>query len=111
MVGAWTAIDERQGCGDYGRSPHWCAAAAEELAKRGHAVVLVARRAERLAAVAQRCGERSQVVVADVSRRDDVKRVVAEAVARWGRVDVWINNVGQGISRVPSELTDSDVTR
>jgi short-subunit dehydrogenase len=85
------------------------AAAGEELAKRGHTVVLVARRAERLAEVAQRCGERSQVVVADVSRRDDVKRVAAEAVARWGRVDVWINNVGQGISRVPSELTDSDV--
>ena len=85
------------------------AAAAEELAKRGHTVVLVARRADRLAEVATRCGERSQVVVADVSRRDAVKRVVTEALARWGRVDVWINNVGQGISRVPSELTDTDV--
>jgi len=85
------------------------AAAAEELAKRGHTVVLVARRADRLADVAKSCGERSQVIVADVSRRDEVKRVVAEALARWGRVDVWVNNVGQGISRVPSELTDTDV--
>ena len=85
------------------------AAAAEALAKRGHAVVLVARRADVLAAVAKRCGDRSQVVVADVSRRDEVKRVAADALARWGRIDVWINNVGQGITRAPSELTDQDV--
>jgi len=85
------------------------AAAAEALAKRGHAVALVARRADALAAVAQRCGDRAQVIGADVSRRDEVKRVMAEALRRWGRVDVWINNVGQGITRAPSELTDQDV--
>jgi len=85
------------------------AAAAEELAKRGHAVVLVARRQEALAAVAKRCGDRAQIVTADVSRRDEVKRVVTDALGRWGRVDVWINNVGQGITRAPSELTDEDV--
>jgi short-subunit dehydrogenase len=85
------------------------AAAAEELAKRGHALVLVARRQDALAAVAKRCGDRAQIVTADVSRRDEVQRVVSDALARWGRVDVWINNVGQGITRAPSELTDEDV--
>jgi short-subunit dehydrogenase len=85
------------------------AAAAEELAKRGHAVVLVARRPDALAAAATRCGARAQIVTADVSRRDEVQRVVSEALARWGRVDVWINNVGQGITRAPSELTDEDL--
>ena len=85
------------------------AAAAELLAARGASVVLVARRADALRAVAARCGDRSLVVVADVTRRADAKRVVDEALRRFGRIDVWINNAGQGITRMPSELTDEDV--
>jgi NADP-dependent 3-hydroxy acid dehydrogenase YdfG len=85
------------------------AAAAEEIARRGHSVVLVARRAAELQEVAQRCGARVQTIVADMSRRDEVERVAREAIDRWGRVDVWINNVGRGITRRPSELTDEDI--
>jgi NAD(P)-dependent dehydrogenase (short-subunit alcohol dehydrogenase family) len=44
-----------------------------------------------------------------MGRRGDVKRVVADTLARFGRIDVWINNVGQGISRMPSQLTDEDI--
>jgi NADP-dependent 3-hydroxy acid dehydrogenase YdfG len=72
-------------------------------------VVLVARRKDALEAVAARCDGRARVAVADVSRRADVKRVVDEAIAAFGHIDVWINNVGQGISRQPSELTDEDI--
>jgi short-subunit dehydrogenase len=35
--------------------------------------------------------------------------VVDTAIARCGRIDVWINNVGQGITRMPSQLTDEDI--
>ena len=35
--------------------------------------------------------------------------MVEEALGRFGRIDVWVNNAGQGISRAPSELTDDDV--
>ncbi len=38
-----------------------------------------------------------------------MQRVVARAVELAGRIDVWINNVGQGIYRMPSELTDADI--
>lgn len=48
-------------------------------------------------------------IVADVTRREEVRRVVEESLARFGHVDVWVNNVGQGISRPPSELTDQDI--
>jgi short-subunit dehydrogenase len=48
-------------------------------------------------------------VVADVTERANVRRVADEVLAKWGRIDVWINNAGQGITRLPSELTDSDV--
>jgi len=85
------------------------AATAELLASRGMSVVLVARRKDALVRVAARCGARALATVADVGRREEVRRVVAEALARFGRMDVWVNNVGRGISRAPSELTDEDV--
>jgi short-subunit dehydrogenase len=85
------------------------AALAELLAKQGASVVLVARRQDALQAVAARCAGRAHIVVADMSHRDDARRVVDESVARFGHIDVWVNNVGQGISRAPSELTDDDI--
>jgi len=85
------------------------AALARAVAERGANVVLVARRDEALREVARACGERAHPVVADMTRREDVRRVVAESLARFGRIDVWVNNVGQGISRMPSQLTDQDI--
>jgi short-subunit dehydrogenase len=85
------------------------AALAETLAARGMPVVLVARRGDTLANVASRCADRGFVVVADMTKRGDVRRVVAESIARFGRIDVWVNNVGKGITRMPSELTDEDI--
>lgn len=85
------------------------AAAAEELARRGASVVLAARRAAPLAEVALRCGEKAHVVVADVTKREDVQRIFDEALATFGRVDIWVNNVGRGIGRALLEITDDDV--
>ena len=85
------------------------AATAQLIASQGASVLLVARREKELHDVAGRCEGRGHVVVADVSKRTDVERVRDEALARFGRIDVWINNAGQGISRPPSQLTDDDV--
>jgi NADP-dependent 3-hydroxy acid dehydrogenase YdfG len=85
------------------------AALAERLAGEGASVALVARRKDALETVAARCGANALPVVADVSRREEVRRVVEETLGRFGRIDVWINNVGRGISLPPSELTDEDV--
>lgn len=85
------------------------AAAGELLASRGHSVVLVARRADALQAVVDRCGGRASAAVADMTDRGDVRRVVSDTLAALHRIDVWINNVGQGITRAPSELTDDDI--
>jgi NADP-dependent 3-hydroxy acid dehydrogenase YdfG len=84
------------------------AAVAEALGAQGARTVLVARREKELGEVASRSGE-ALAVVADVTKRDDMARVLREALARFGHVDAWINNAGQGISRMPSELTDEDV--
>jgi len=85
------------------------AAAAASVARRGGSVVLVARREAELRAVAEQCGPNALPVVADATSRADVKRVVASALERFGHVDVWVNNVGRGITRMPTLLTDEDI--
>jgi short-subunit dehydrogenase len=95
------------------------AALARELARRGgYALVLAARREEALQQVARDLGAdlkvgpsnvKTHVVVADVTRRQDVERIRDEAVRVFGQVDVWVNNAGQGITRPILELTDEDV--
>lgn len=66
---------------------------AEVLAAAGARVALVARRADRLAEVAERI-DGSLVIAADVSVRADVERLTEEVVERFGRVDVLVNNAG-----------------
>ena len=85
------------------------AAAASAVASRGGSVALVARREAELRAVAERCGRNALPVVADVTKRDDVRRAVRAAIDRFGHVDVLVNNVGRGITRVPTALTDDDI--
>lgn len=85
------------------------AALAERVAAEGHRPVLVARRPDALDAVAARCGGRASVIAADVTRRDEVRRVVEATCADAGRIDVWVNNVGQGITRMPTALTEEDL--
>lgn len=85
------------------------AATALHLARQGDSVALVARRTSALEPVAQECGSNALAITGDATRRDDLQRVVRESVDRFGRIDVWINNVGRGITRMPSELTDDDV--
>jgi short-subunit dehydrogenase len=85
------------------------AAAATAVARRGGSVVLVARREAELRAVADGIGEQALPVVADATNRADVRRVVDAALERFDHVDVWVNNVGRGITRMPSQLTDEDI--
>ena len=70
---------------------------ARQLAARGSGLVLVARSADRLAALADELRSRHRVtataVPADLSLADDVSRVAAVATAQ---VDVLVNNAGFG---------------
>lgn len=84
------------------------AAVAAALAPT-HALVLVARRADALAAVQAALSGHVLTIVADVTRRAEVERVVQDTLAHYGRLDVWISNVGRGITRLPRELTDEDL--
>ncbi|MEU9500503.1 SDR family oxidoreductase [Streptomyces sp. NPDC048196] len=69
------------------------------LAERGARLVLGARRSERLAELVGRIEEAGGSAVqvrTDVTRREDLKRLVALAVERFGRLDVLVGNAGVG---------------
>jgi 3-oxoacyl-[acyl-carrier protein] reductase len=72
-------------------------AIALALAEEGCHVVLSARGEERLRqteAEVRSKGVRTLGVVADLTKGDDVDRLVADAAAAFGRIDVLVNNVG-----------------
>ncbi len=72
-------------------------AAAQHLAAKGASVVLGARRADRLEALVAEIagtGGKATAVATDVTKRDDVQRLVDTAVQTYGRIDVLINNAG-----------------
>lgn len=72
-------------------------ATARHLAARGAKLVLAARRTDRLdALVADIAGQGGEAiaVATDVSKRADVEALAAAASARFGRIDVLVNNAG-----------------
>jgi len=72
---------------------------AVRLGALGANVVLAARRTSLLEEVAQevrRAGGNALPVTADVSRPQEVQQLMSAALARFGKVDVWINNAGVG---------------
>jgi NADP-dependent 3-hydroxy acid dehydrogenase YdfG len=83
------------------------AALADAVVARGAKVVLAARREAELQAVAART--HGLAVVTDVTRRADVERLRDAAIAKLGRIDVWVANAGRGISRTIAQLTDQDL--
>ncbi|MDG4666853.1 SDR family oxidoreductase [Mycobacterium sp. 236(2023)] len=83
------------------------AATARRLASRGARLVLGARRADRLEALAEELGPSNvSTLETDVTRAEDVQRLVDTAVADHGRLDVLVSNAG--ISAI-GPLADGDV--
>ncbi len=67
-------------------------AIARTFAAHGAKIALVARKAEALEAVAASLGDCAHAISAHTGREDDCKRIVAETIARFGKVDVLVNN-------------------
>jgi glucose 1-dehydrogenase len=56
-------------------------------------------------------GETGIAVPGDVSKRGDVEKMVAEIVARFGRLDIAVNNAGIEIKKSFLEVTDDEWNR
>src|SRR5690554_530586 len=85
-------------------------ALAKALAGSGAKVALCSRRgAEAEAAarsIASETGAETIAFVADVSRQADVQALVDGTVARFGRVDVLVNNAGTAVTKAAFDLTE-----
>jgi NAD(P)-dependent dehydrogenase (short-subunit alcohol dehydrogenase family) len=83
---------------------------ARQFARVGADVVLVARGAERLERASQELrafGRRVLTVQADVTREEDIDRMVASAMDHFGHIDVAVNNVGGRRGKPEGGLLDS----
>ena len=87
---------------------------AIELAKRGAAVGLLARRAEELAGTVKEIeatGGRAIALPADVTDVDAVSKAADQLRAEFGPIDVLIANAGIGGSKPAAQLSAVDVTK
>jgi NAD(P)-dependent dehydrogenase (short-subunit alcohol dehydrogenase family) len=87
-------------------------AIALRYAREGATVVLSSRTQSDLDAVvaqiADEGGAAAVAVVADASDRDDARRPVREAIERFERVDILVNNVGGSVGRHHDPFTGDD---
>ncbi len=84
---------------------------AEVLAGEGASIALVdldRARADQVAGKLIDAGHDAQAFVADVSRDDDAAALVAAVLARFGRIDILINNVAISDNRHILEITEQE---
>ncbi len=88
------------------------AASAVALAEAGADIVLSARSADQLEAVAEKvraAGRRAVVVPADLSDLDRLDDLVAAATGELGRLDIVVNNVGGAMPQPFLDTSDADL--
>jgi 3-oxoacyl-[acyl-carrier protein] reductase len=84
------------------------AATALELGAAGASVVLVGRDPSQLHQVAGQIGQSALVCVADITDAAQVRHSVDQALARFGRIDVLVNNAGRNSRGAYDTLTSAE---
>ena len=89
-------------------------AVARELAREGVRLVLVGCRhdcSELARDIRSEGGDEPLLLQSDVSSKDQAKRIVDEAIARFGRLDILVNNAGIGCKGTIAELDEGQWKR
>ena len=89
-------------------------AVAWRAARQGFIVVVAARRADRLTALARRIGATggtALTVVADLARLEEQQQLIDAVVETFGRIDVLVNNAGMAVAGEFHEATPEDLRR
>ena len=89
-------------------------AVAVALAREGVKLAMCSRKADAIEGAANEIRRATGVEVlamaADVTRPDEVRRLVAETLQRFGRIDICVTNAGGPPSKSFAETTESDWT-
>jgi NAD(P)-dependent dehydrogenase (short-subunit alcohol dehydrogenase family) len=90
-------------------------AMARGLAEAGAHIVISSRHEEELRPALEEIlhgtGRRGIYVVADMSKREDARRVASTALEKMGRVDILINNAGTNTPQPLEQIKDEDWDR
>ena len=103
----WFSVDPREHLGGKvaivtGGGTGIGAACAETLAAAGAKIVVAARRKEKLegtVAAIREAGGEAVAVSADVTKQEDIDRIVAETLKAYGRIDILVSNAGMALPR------------
>ena len=88
------------------------AAAAEQFAKKGANIVLIARRKDKLEEVEKKLSKysiKTLVQVCDVSDKEQVKQMSEKVIDVFSRIDILVNNAGFVIYGKVEELSIEDI--
>ncbi|WBQ07563.1 SDR family oxidoreductase [Kribbella sp. CA-293567] len=83
------------------------AATARAASRAGARVVLIARREERIRQLAEEFGD-ALAIPCDVTDRAQFEAAVGTALERFGRIDVLVNNAGQGLQATIDAIDPDD---
>lgn len=90
-------------------------AMATQLAYAGADVFICSRGEEELKTAAEKIaeatGSRAEYSVADMTDRDDARRLAKEAAARLGKIDILINSAGNNVPQPIDQIRDEDWDR
>lgn len=84
---------------------------AYDFAKHGADLVLASRNKENCETVAEevrKLGRSVLTISCDVSNLSDIKSLMNQAVERFGKIDVLVNNAGANITKPAIEVTEED---
>ena len=85
---------------------------AARLSSRGHKVIATMRDLNKSGALKEEVGRRDgevDILSLDVTNKENIKSVITEIGAKYGNIDVLINNAGYGLGGFFEDLTDEEI--
>ena len=81
---------------------------AEQLLRSGHTVVATARNRAQLDHLTTQYPATALTLTLDVTRSADIEAAVADTIARFGHIDVLVNNAGYGVAGAIEEVSEKE---
>lgn len=94
-----------------GTSSGFGRALAEAVLERGDRAVLTARKPDTVSNIVARFGENAIAIRLDVTSEEERQSAVEAAMKRFGRIDVLVNNAGQGSLGAAEEFSSAQIRK